>query len=235
MDSLEKLIIKLQKRKREATKLRQKAENQLKEVKSMERRSSSGLASIDKKIELEQEDSSDVADILTQKTSQLESIERLIAAAEERMIREKEHLEETERQIEFSENPEEKQNAEVRLNDIKNHINEIDFEIKSRQKTAKKIAEEVAKQSEIKSKIISKIKKQSQTKPTLRQTMVASHKDAEKLAKELEKRVRVEEIAQNSLAKAMERLRKIKTKTSKKPAKKSAPKKTKASKKPAKK
>ena len=85
MKSLEKLILNLQKRKREATKLRQKAENQLREVKSIERRSSSGLASIEKKIELEQEDSSDVADILTQKTSQLESIERLVAAAEERL------------------------------------------------------------------------------------------------------------------------------------------------------
>ena len=220
MESLEKLIIKLQKRKREATKLREKAENQLKEVKSMERRSSSGLASLDRKIELEQEDSSDVADILTQKTSQLESIERLIAAAEERMIREKESLEETERQIEFSENPEEKQNAESRLNAIKDHINEIEFEIKSRQKTAKKIAEEVAKQSEIKSKIISKIKKQSQSKPTLRQTMVASHKDAEKLAKDLEKRIKIEETAKNSLEKAKERLQKIKAKASKKPAKK---------------
>ena len=91
---IKKSISKLQQRKREATRLRQKAENQLKEIRSIERKSSSGLASIDKKIELGQEDSSDVADILTQKTSQLESIDRLIAAAEDRLSREKETIEE---------------------------------------------------------------------------------------------------------------------------------------------
>ena len=225
MKSLENLVLNLQKRKREATKIRQKVENQLREVKSLERRSSSGLASVEKKIELEQEDSSDVADVLTQKTSQLESIERLVAAAQERLIREKEALEEAERQIEFSENDAEKQNAEARLNSIKGHIEEIEFEIKSRQKTAKKIAEDVEKQSEIKSKITSKIKKQAKSKPTLKQTLVESHKDAEKLEKELEKRLKSEETAKNSLDKAVAKLREIKAK--KPSTKKSAPKKAK--------
>ena len=99
MASLEKLVVKLRQRKNEASKLRLRAEKQLKEVKSLERRSSSGLVSLDRKIESEREDSTDVSGILTQKTSQLESIQRLIAAAEERLSREKEALSDTEQQL----------------------------------------------------------------------------------------------------------------------------------------
>ena len=69
--SLEKLVVQLRQKKQEATKLRKKAEKQLKEVRSAERRSSSGLNTIDRKIESERENISDVSTVLTQKTSQL--------------------------------------------------------------------------------------------------------------------------------------------------------------------
>ena len=107
MVSLEKLVVQLRQKKQVATKLRKKAEKQLKEVRSIERRSSSGLNSIDRKIESEREDISDTSDILTRKTSQLESIERLVVAAEERLVREKEAIELVEQELEFSDNPEE--------------------------------------------------------------------------------------------------------------------------------
>jgi len=84
--SLEKLVIQLRQKKQEATKLRKKAEEQVKEFRSAEKRSSSGLQSIDKKIESEKEESTDVSTVLTRKNSQLESIGRLIAAAEQRLI-----------------------------------------------------------------------------------------------------------------------------------------------------
>ena len=83
--SLEKLVVQLRQKKQEATKLRKKAEKQLKEVRSAERRSSSGLNTIDRKIESERENISDVSTVLTQKTSQLESIERLVSTAQERL------------------------------------------------------------------------------------------------------------------------------------------------------
>ena len=51
--SLENLVIKLHKEKQEATKLKKKAEIQIKESQSAERRSSSSLHSIDRKIESE--------------------------------------------------------------------------------------------------------------------------------------------------------------------------------------
>ncbi|MDH3618541.1 MAG: ATPase V, partial [Nitrosopumilus sp.] len=233
MASLEKLVLKLRKRKQEASKLRLKAERRLKELRSTERRSSSGLASLDKKIETEREDSSDVSDILTQKNAQLESIERLVVSAEERLNREKEALTEAEQQVEFAENPDEKQNAETRARSIKTHIDELEFEINSRKKTAKKIAEQVAKNAETKSKITSKIKKQFQSIPSLKESKTTSHKEAEKIEKELERRIKTEEIAQASLGKALTRFQALQAKkrkptkktTKRKAAKKTAPKK----------
>ena len=242
--SIEKLVVQLRQKKQEATNLRKKTEKQFKEVRSTERRSSSGLNSIDKKIHSEREDISEISNILIQKTSQLESIERLIATAEERLGREKEAIEQVEQEIEFSENPEEKQNAEIRLRSLNDHIQELISEIKSRQKTAKKISGDVDKYSDIKSKITSKIQKQSQSKPSLRVTMTTSHKSAEKLEKELEKQTRVEESAKKALEKVsikfQELLAKKRKSLKKKPAKKTAAKKkpakkTAAKKKPAKK
>jgi len=62
--SLEKIVIQLRQRKQDATKFRKRAEKQLKEVRSAEKRSTSGLYSIDKKIELEREDVTDVSGTL---------------------------------------------------------------------------------------------------------------------------------------------------------------------------
>lgn len=201
MASLEKLVVQLRQKKQEATKLRKKAEKQLHEIRSVERRSSSGLHSIDRKIESEREDVFDTSEILTRKTSQLESIGRLVAVAEERLTREKETIDQTEQEIEFSENPEEKQNAESRLRFLNDHVQELISEIKSRQKTAKKILDYSTKYADIKSRITSKIQKQSKSKPSLRETIVTSHKAAGKFVKELERRTKAEDCAKKALEK----------------------------------
>ena len=232
--SLEKLVIKLRQKKQQATTLRKKSERQLQQVRSVERRSSSGLNSIDRKIESEKEDATDVSGILNQKTSQLESIERLVVAAHERLNREKEALSDAEQKLEFASNIEEKQYAQSQLNTIHDRIQELEFEIKNRDKTAKKIAEDVAKYNEIKSKISTKIQKQSKSKPSLRETMSASHKAAEKFVKDLEQKTRVEESAAKALEKVHSNLqillakkrksskkrKSVKSKTSKKATKK---------------
>ena len=57
------MIIKLRQKKQAATNLRKKAERQLQQVRSLERRSSSGLNSIDRKIESEKEDATDVSGV----------------------------------------------------------------------------------------------------------------------------------------------------------------------------
>ncbi|MBL7018529.1 MAG: ATPase V, partial [Nitrosopumilus sp.] len=233
--SLEKLVIQLRQKKQEATKLRKKAEDQVKAFRATEKRSSSGLQSIDKKIESEKEESTDVSTVLTRKNSQLESIGRLIAAAEQRLGQEKEAIEQTEQEIEFAENPLEKQNAEARLRSLNDHVNELNEEIKSRQKTAKKISGDVTSFSDIQSKIVTKIQNQTKTKPSLREAKIESRKSAQKFLKELERRTKAEESVQKSLDNAYSKLKELlakkKTAAKKKPAKK----KTAAKKKPAKK
>ncbi|MDH3277658.1 MAG: hypothetical protein OEM21_06110 [Nitrosopumilus sp.] len=234
--SLEKLVVNLRKKKQDASKLRLKTEKQLKELRSTERRSLSGLSSLDKKIESEREDFSGASDILTQKNAQLESIQRLVETAESRLNQEKEALIEAQQQVEFAENNDEKQNAEGRIKSITAHIEDLEFEINSRKKTAKKITEQVAHISNTKSKITTKIKKQTQSKPSLRDAMISSHKKAGKFEKELEKYIKQEEIAKNSLDKAVAKLEELhlKKKAAKRPARKTAPKR-KAAKRPARK
>ncbi|MDH3396175.1 MAG: ATPase V, partial [Nitrosopumilus sp.] len=236
--SLEKLIIQLRQKKQDAAKLRQKTEIQIKEASSAERRSSSGLQSIDKKIESEREESSGVSTVLIRKNSQLESIGRLIDTAEERLSREKETIEQTKQEIEFADSPEEKQNAEARLRSLNDHVQELVSEIKSRQKTAKKISDDVTNYSDIKSKIGSKIQKQTKSKPPLRETKSTSHKSIQILTKELEKQTKAEESAKKSLDAALSKFQELAKK--RKPAKKTAAKrkpakKTAAKRKPAKK
>ena len=200
--SLEKLIITLRKKKQEATNIRKKTERQLQQVRSLEKRSSSGLNSIDRKIESEKEDVTDVSDVLNQKTSQLESIGRLVVAAHEYLNREKEALGEAEQELEFAKNLEEEKSAKSRLNIIHDRIQELEFEIKNREKTAKKINEDIAKYNEIKSKISTTIQRQSKSKPSLHETMSTSHKVAEKFVRELEQKAR----AENSAVKALEKV-----------------------------
>jgi chromosome segregation ATPase len=224
--SIEKLVVELRQKRNEKTSLRKKAEKQLKDVLTVEKRSSSGLTSVDRKIESERENVSDVSTILTQKTSQLESISRLLTAAEERLTIEKESIEQIEQEIEFSESPEEKQNAESRLRFLNDHIQELIFEIKSRQKTAKKISDDVSKFSEIKSNISSKIQKQTKSKPSLREIKTTSHKAVQKFVKELEIRTRSEESAKNALDKVSKKLQEFlanKRKTAKKKVAKRKP------------
>ena len=205
--SLEKLVIQLRQKKQEATKLRKISEDKVKEFSSAEKRSFSGLQSIDKKIESEREESSDVSTVLLRKNSQLESIGRLIATAEDRLVKEKEEIEQTEQELEFAENSLEKENAEARLRSLNDHVNELVEEIKNRQKTAKKISDDVTNFSDVQSKIVSKIKKQTNSKPSLRESKVTSHKAAQKFVKELDRRIKAEESAQKLLEKASSKLK----------------------------
>ena len=234
MVTLEKLVSDLRKKKQEATKLKNKSEKKLQEYRSLERRSSAGLNTIEKKIESQKEDAFDLSETLTQKNAQIESIERLISAAKERLGIDKDAINQTEQELEFTDNPEEKVYAESRLRSLKDHVEELESEIKNRVKTAKKIADEIAQFSDIKSKINSKIQKQAHSKPPLREKMVSSHKEAAKLEKELEQRIKAEKLATNALEKAVKRLDEYlkKKKSIKKKPKRTAAKRKTTSKKP---
>jgi len=136
--SLARLAQKLEDRKAQVYRLRRKSERELKKAKSLHRRSSSGLSLMERGIESAREQLTDVSDVLTRKTAQQESLERLVAAAEERLQREKEAKEQTEQEVEFAESSEEKQNAQTRLNSVIDRIDELTSEIKLRKKDGNK-------------------------------------------------------------------------------------------------
>ena len=74
MASIEKLVIQLRKKKQEASKLRAQAEAELKKYRSAEKRLASGIVSLEKKIDSEKENVSDISTVLNQKTSQLHEL-----------------------------------------------------------------------------------------------------------------------------------------------------------------
>ena len=223
MESLEQTVIQLRQKKKEAIQSKQNAENELRLLRSIEKRSSTGLHNVDKKIESEKEDVSDVSDNLARKNAQVESIQRLVSLAQDRINGEKETIEQTEQEIEFAETPEEKQTAEARLRSLNNHLQELVSEIKIRQKTLKKITGEVSTFDELKSKITTQIKKQTQSKPSLRTKLTTSHKTAVKVMQDIERITKSEENITKTLDRATSKLKEYlakKTAAKRKPAKK---------------
>ncbi len=201
------MVIQLRQKKLKATRLRKNAEKQIKGLQATERRSSSSLQSIAKKIESRREESSDMATVLVRKNSQLESVRRLITVAEERLARESDTAKQVEQEIEFADDPLERQNAKDRLHASNRHISELLEEVKTRRKTAKKISVDVANFSGIESKITSEIKKKTKTTPSLRETKTTSHRAVQKFLKELKRHTKAEVYAQRALDRAHVKLR----------------------------
>ncbi|MCG3779301.1 MAG: Polyhydroxyalkanoic acid synthase [Nitrosopumilus sp.] len=225
MTPLEKTILEMRKKRNQATKLKQNAENQLKQLQFAEKRSATGLQKMIKQIEYEKENISDVSENLTRKNAQVESINRLVSAAEERLNTEKQSVEQVEQEIEFAESPEEKQNAEDKLRSLNDHIQELISEIKNRHQTLKKITEQVSTFDVIKSKITTQIKKQTKSKPTLRTTVNFNHQNIVKVMKEIEKQTKDEERITKALGNASSKLKDYlakKTASKRRPAKKTA-------------
>ena len=95
MATLTRLTEKLVEKKQEVSKLRRKSQRELEKAKSLGRKSSSGLAVIEKRIGSAREQLSGVSEDLTRGLAQQESIQRLLTAAEERLGREKQAKEQT--------------------------------------------------------------------------------------------------------------------------------------------
>jgi hypothetical protein len=150
---------KLQAKRQEISKLKRKSAREYQIEQSLLRKSSSGLASVERKIESAKEQLSNVSHVLTQRLAQQESIQRLVVAAEEKLQREKDAKEQAEQEIEFAESGEEKDNAKTRLASIIDGIDEIYSEIKQRNKMAKKVNVAIKEFSKSKSKISTKIQK----------------------------------------------------------------------------
>jgi len=98
MASLHRKASQLQKQKLEAGKLKKRGEREFLKAQSIEKKSTSGLASLQRRIESTREQLGGVSNVLTQRLAQQESIQRLIAAADVRLNHEKEAKVQTEQE-----------------------------------------------------------------------------------------------------------------------------------------
>ncbi len=222
MATLTRLTEKLIEKKQEVSKLRRQSQRELEKAKSLRRKSSSGLAIIEKRIGSAREQLSGVSEDLTRRLAQQESIQRLLAAAEEKLGREKQAKEQTEQEIEFAESSVEKENAEARLRSITDRIEEIIFEMKQRKKMIPKVIDAVEDYKKSKSKISTKIQIQVHEKPELKKLITKSQKATERFTKQFLTKIKQEESAKLNLKKIQTRLEELKAKRRKLAAKRAA-------------
>jgi len=220
--TLTRLAEKLVEKKQEVSKLRRQSQRELEKAKSLRRKSSSGLAIIEKRIGSAREQLSGVSEDLTRRLAQQESIQRLLAAAEEKLGREKQAKEQTEQEIEFAESSVEKENAEARLRSITDRIEEIIFEMKQRKKMIPKVIDAVEDYKKSKSKISTKIQIQVHEKPELKKLITKSQKATERFTKQFLTKIKQEESAKLNIKKIQTRLEELKAKRRKLAAKRAA-------------
>ena len=125
MAGLKRRLNQLTSQKSELSKIRRKGENEYKKVKSLSRKYSSSLKSTEKRIENFKQNADEINEMLSQKIAQMESVQRLKTAAQERLSLELQNKEQIESEIDFADNTDEKQGLEYRLNSIITSINEI--------------------------------------------------------------------------------------------------------------
>jgi len=218
--SITRKTVLLQLRKQEAAKLRRKGEREFQKAKSLTNRSISGLVSLQRRIDSSKEQLDDVSGILTQRMAQHESIQRLIANAQENLRRENEAKEQAEQEVDFAESDEEKHQAIARLGIITERIDELVDEIKQRSKTAKKISQGIEDYNKSSTKLTSKIQKQTHSKPDLQKLIKTGRKTTIRLAKQIEKKAKQEESAKLNLSKISKKLSELASKRRKMSAKK---------------
>ena len=85
MVGLKSKLKQLASQKSEISKIRRKGENEYKKVKSVSKKYSSSLKSTQKRIEVFKHNADQINEILSQKISQLESVQRLKSTAQERL------------------------------------------------------------------------------------------------------------------------------------------------------
>lgn len=203
---------KLKQQKIEATKIRRKNERLLKEAKSLNRRSSSGLHTLERKLEDTREKMGDINVEFNQILARKESIERLIKAAHERLKVETDAKEQAEIDMDNADSEAAKQLAADRLAQANEKIQQLKFEIKQRESAAQKLIDVIEEQKKSKSKTSVQIHKQAHAKPTLVTLIKKSRINTERLQKRLGSSMRKEAMIAKNLERATKKLEEIRAK-----------------------
>jgi len=175
MTSLAAIAKSYKTKKAEVTKLRRKGQNKLKEVLSQKRRSSSGLASLERKKEATARQRDHVIQLLTQSLAQRESLARLKTAAEERLRQEQDAKDQTKQQSEYG-GPEEKAASVERLKLIDDKISELRAQIRERELAEARLVSTIENYEKEKAQLDKKLKKQIHEKPSLVEQLKTSTK-----------------------------------------------------------
>lgn len=220
--SLDKLAKQLKQQKLEASKLRRRSENQLKQVVSVARKSSSGLNSLSKRLEGSKEKLGEINAEFNQILARRESLERLVKTAHERLTREMEAKDQAEIDVANAESDEAKQSASDRVTQIAEKIAELESEIKQRESAAQKLVDVIEDYKKSKTQTSHQIQKQVKTKPTLITLIKKSQIDSEKLKRQVESAAKKESAVSKTLAAVTEKLEKILARKRKAAARKAA-------------
>ena len=205
MTSLSDLVKSYKNKKIEATKRRRQAENKLKSVISLKRRSSSGLSSLERRKENTTGKKGDIAQLLNQYLAQRDSIQRLKISAEERLRQEQEARDQSQQQSEYAE-PEEKARALERLKIADDKIAELESEIKQRNHSEERLVKIIADLEKQKGKNDKELRNQSHSKPSLLEQLKSSSHEEERLRPHVQSLIKQEERAKSELAKIIQRL-----------------------------
>jgi hypothetical protein len=220
--SIEKVVAKLKQQKLEASKLRRQSERKLKEAKSLARRSSSGLHSVQRRLEDTREKLGEINAEFTQFLARKESLERLIKAAHDRLTQEMEAKEQVQIDLENADTQDEKQTASERLAQITEKIQELKSELKQRESASQKLIPAIEGQKKTRSKTSQQIHKQVQTKPTLVTLIKKGTTDSERLARRVEIATKKEASIGKILQEASKKLEELLAKKRREAAKKAA-------------
>ena len=205
MTSLSDLVKSYKNKKIEATKRRRQAENKLKSVISLKRRSSSGLASLERRKENTTSKKGDIAQILNQYLAQRDSIQRLKISAEERLRQEQEARDQSQQQSEYAE-PEERARALERLKIADDKIAELESEIKQRIHGEERLVKIIADLEKQKTKNDVELRNQSHSKPSLLEQLKSSTKEEQRLRPYVQSLIKREDKANSDLSKIIQRL-----------------------------
>jgi len=204
MTSLSDLVKSYKNKKIEATKRRRQAENKLKSVISLKRRSSSGLNSLERRKENTTSKKGDIAQVLNQYLAQRDSIQRLKISAEERLRQEQEARDQSQQQSEYAE-PEERARALERLKIADDKIAELESEIKQRNHGEERLVKIIADLEKQKAKNDMDLRNQSHSKPSLLEQLKSNIHEEERLRPHVQLLIKQEAKAKVELAKIMQR------------------------------
>ena len=199
MKSISKRIAQLKQTKARTSKIRSKTIRSLKSAKSLHKKSTSSVNSIQRRALKIRSELDEISNTLRHSLAQKESIQRLKINAEQRIKQEKERKKQVELEISLATDIA-RDELEFTLNTISEQINEIKNEIKQRNLTTKKVDKIIEEYSTKKSRLTRQIKRALQSKPQLVKIMNKSKKNVAKLEKRLPSLIETEKNIQKNFS-----------------------------------